>query len=74
MSESTIRFLQQENSRLQRDNEALNQKNIALIRHLNMVEELYWIAQTIETEEEPLAVLDEGIGQAIFNKIQSFYS
>jgi len=58
VSESTTRFLQQENSRLQQEVEVLNQKNIALIRHLNMVEELYWIAQNIAAEENPLTLLD----------------
>jgi GAF domain-containing protein len=65
VSESTIRFLQQENSRLQQEMETLGRKNIALIRHLNMVEELYWISQTITAEENPLAVLDELLGKAM---------
>lgn len=65
MSESTTRFLQQENSRLQQELETLNRKNIALIRHLNMVEELYWVAHGITAEENPLAVLDDLLGQAM---------
>ena len=65
MSESTTRFLQQENSRLQQEIEALNRKNIALIRHLNMVEELYWMAQSITAEENPLAALDTLLGQVM---------
>jgi GAF domain-containing protein len=65
VSESTTRFLQQENSRLQQDIEMLNQKNIALICHLNMVEELYWVAQGITAEESPLLVLDELLGKVM---------
>ena len=65
MSESTTRFLQQENSRLQQEIEALNQKNIALLRHLNMVEELYWVAQHVTAEESPLAMLDALLGKVM---------
>jgi len=65
VSESTTRFLQQENSRLQQEIQALNRKNIALIRHLNMVEELYWIAQSMAAEENPLAVLDDLLGRVM---------
>jgi signal transduction protein with GAF and PtsI domain len=65
VSESTTRFLQQENSRLQQEIEALNQKNIALIRHLNMVEELYWIAQSIAEQENPWTVIDDLLGKVM---------
>lgn len=65
MSESTTRFLQQETSRLQQEIEVLNQKNIALIRHLNMVEELYWVALNIRGEENPLAILDALLGKVM---------
>jgi len=65
VSESTTRFLQQENSRLQQEIETLNRKNIALTRHLDMVEELYWVAQNIAAEENPLAVLDDLLGKVM---------
>ncbi len=65
MSTTTTRFLQQEQSRLQRENEALKQKNVALQRYLNLVEELYWKSRQIAAAEQPLLMLDDLLGKAI---------
>jgi signal transduction protein with GAF and PtsI domain len=54
-----LRFLQQENIRLQKTIEALEQTNLALARYLEMVQELYWTGQTIGVTENPLETIDQ---------------
>jgi GAF domain-containing protein len=58
LSTSTLRFLQQENIRLQKTVETLEQTNQALTRYLDMVQEIYWTGQTITTVEHPLETID----------------
>ena len=65
MSTSTTRFLQQEHSRLQKENETLKQKNAALQRYLTMVEELYWKNQALSADNHPLEELDTLLGKII---------
>jgi sigma-B regulation protein RsbU (phosphoserine phosphatase) len=62
MSTSTaqlMRFLQQENNRLQEDNKVLQEENRALHRYLDALEDLYWAAQRITSEENLLDLLDQ---------------
>jgi sigma-B regulation protein RsbU (phosphoserine phosphatase) len=62
MSTSTaqlMRFLQQENNRLQEDNRTLQEENRALHRYMDALEDLYWAAQRIMSEENLLDLLDQ---------------
>lgn len=62
MSTSTtqlMRFLQQENARLQEENKSLQEQNQALHRYMDALEDLYWAAQRITSEENLLDLLDE---------------
>lgn len=65
MDTSATRFLQQENSRLLKENEALKQKNSALQRYLDKVAEIYRVNQEIAWVEDSLTVLDNLLGQVI---------
>ena len=53
------RFLQQENTRLQEENKALQEKNRDLHRYMDALEDLYWAAQRITSEENLLVLLDQ---------------
>jgi sigma-B regulation protein RsbU (phosphoserine phosphatase) len=62
MSASTaqlMRFLQQENTRLQEENKVLKEGNQALHRYIDALEDLYWAAQKITSEENLLTLLDQ---------------
>jgi GAF domain-containing protein len=59
MSESTLRFLQHENARLQDENKILKEENLSLHRYLGAVKELYAAAQRLESVEHPIDLLDE---------------
>jgi GAF domain-containing protein len=59
MSTPATRFLQQENSRLKRENESLKQKNLDLQHYLDLIRELYWVNQQMAFAEDPLDVLDQ---------------
>jgi GAF domain-containing protein len=59
MTESTLRFLQQENIRLQEENKLLRQENSSLHSYLQAVEELSTATQRLDSIENPLALLDE---------------
>lgn len=59
MSNSTLRFLQQENSRLTAENRALREENQALHRYMDALEDLYWAAQQITSEGNLLDLLDQ---------------
>jgi GAF domain-containing protein len=54
-----MRFLQQENTRLQEENKALEEENRALHRYMDALEDLYWAAQQIMSEENLLTLLDQ---------------
>ncbi len=54
-----MRFLQQENARLQEENKALQEENRALHRYMDALEDLYWAAQRITSEENLLDLLDQ---------------
>lgn len=60
-----IRFLQQENTRLQEENAALQEENRALHRYIDALEDLYWAAQRITSEENLLALLDQILHNAM---------
>lgn len=59
MTNSALRFLQQENARLQDENKALREENLSLHRYMGAVTELYGAAQRLESVENPLDLLDE---------------
>jgi GAF domain-containing protein len=54
-----IRFLQQENARLQGENKALQEKNQDLHHYINTLEDLHWATQRITSEENLLDLLDQ---------------
>jgi two-component system, OmpR family, phosphate regulon sensor histidine kinase PhoR len=56
---STMRFLQQENSRLKQENEALQEDNLALRHYIHALEELHWATQQIVSEENLFNLLDQ---------------
>jgi GAF domain-containing protein len=56
---STVRFLQQENSRLKEENETLQEENLALRQYINALEELHRATERIVTEENLITLLDE---------------
>jgi len=60
-----IRFLQQENTRLQEENAILQEENRALHRYIDALEDLYWAAQRITSEENLLALLDQILHNAM---------
>lgn len=53
-----IRFLQQENARLQEENNSLREENRGLHRYMDALEDLYWAAQQITSEENLLDLLN----------------
>ena len=59
MNESALRFLQQENARLQDENKLLREENLSLHHYASTVKELYWAAQRLESVDNPLDLLDE---------------
>lgn len=59
MSTTTLRFLQQENIRLQKNVETLEQANLALTRYLDMIKELFWASETIGIVQHPLETVDQ---------------
>jgi len=59
MSSSTLRFVQQENSRLKEENEALRSENVALKGYVKALEELQRATQEIVSEENLFDLLDK---------------
>lgn len=58
-SEPALRFLQQENVRLQEENRVLQAENDSLHSYLRTMGELYAAAQRLEEVDKPLDLLDE---------------
>lgn len=61
MSDTTpqlFRFLQQENARLQAENQALRDEVVALRHYLGALDELYWAAQRLSSEQNLIELLD----------------
>jgi GAF domain-containing protein len=65
MSTGTMRFLQQENSRLAEENETLREENQALRRYVSSLKELHWAAQQIISEENLFDLLDKILYSAL---------
>lgn len=59
MTDSALRFFQQENARLQDENKILREENQSLHRYMGAVKELYGAAQRLEGVANPLDLLDE---------------
>jgi GAF domain-containing protein len=59
MSTTALRFLQQENTRLQDQNKALQEENLALRRYMDALKDLAWATQQIISEENLLHLLDQ---------------
>ena len=60
-----MRFLQQENTRLQEENRVLQEENRNLHRYIDALEDLYWAAQRITSEENLLDLLEQILYQAM---------
>ena len=59
MTSSTMRFLQQESLRLNKELEALKQQNSRLEHYLDMVKALYWRGLAITSADEPVETLSQ---------------
>ncbi len=56
---SALRFLQQENARLQEENKALREDSLAFQRYMEALKDLYWATQRITSEGNLLNLLDQ---------------
>jgi GAF domain-containing protein len=59
MSTRTLRFIQQENTRLKDEIETLRQENLGLRRYMDALKELYRAMQQIISQENLLGLLDQ---------------
>lgn len=59
MSISALRFLQQENLRLQEENKTLREGSLAFQHYLEALKDLYWATQSITSQENLLNLLDQ---------------
>jgi GAF domain-containing protein len=59
MSTTTLRFLQQENTRLREENKVLQEENLALRGYMGALNDLAWATQQITSEENLLELLDQ---------------
>lgn len=59
MSTTTLRFLQQENTRLHEENKILQEENLALRGYMGALNDLAWATQQITSEENLLELLDQ---------------
>lgn len=62
---SATRFLQQENNRLTKENEALQKRAQTLYRYLEMVQKLYWVSQEMVSEKKPIDRLNQLLHEVI---------
>lgn len=58
-SSTALRFLQQENARLQEENKALREDSLAFQRYIEALKDLYWATQRITSEKNLMALLDQ---------------
>lgn len=65
MSATTLRFLQQENARLQQEIETLRAENQALHKYMDALKDLYWANQKITSEETLWGLLDQILSNAL---------
>lgn len=62
---SALRFLQQENARLQDENKALREDSLAFRRYMEALKDLYGATQQITSEENLFALLDQILYNAL---------
>jgi GAF domain-containing protein len=65
MSTSTLRFLQQENARLKKENDSLREENLAMRGYMSSLQELNWAAQQIISEVNLFDLLDKILFSAL---------
>lgn len=58
-STSALRFLQQENARLQEENKSLREDSLAFQRYMEALKDLYSATQQITSEQNLLSLLDQ---------------
>jgi GAF domain-containing protein len=64
-SSAALRFLQQENARLQEENKTLREDSLAFQRYLEALKDLYWANQRITSEKNLMSLLDQILYNAI---------
>jgi GAF domain-containing protein len=64
-SSAALRFLQQENARLQEENKTLREDSLAFQRYLEALKDLYWANQRITSEKNLMRLLDQILYNAI---------
>lgn len=62
---SALRFLQQENARLQEENKTLREDSLAFRRYMEALNDLYWATQRITSEENLFNLLDQILHNAM---------
>ena len=62
---SALRFLQQENARLQEENKTLREDSLAFRHYMEALEDLYWATQRITSEENLFDLLDQILYNAL---------
>lgn len=60
---SALRFLQQENTRLQEENKTLREDSLAFRRYMEALKDLYWATQSITSEQN----LFDLLGQILYH-------
>ena len=64
-STSALRFLQQENARLQEENKTLREDSLAFRHYMEALKDLYWATQRITSEENLFKLLDQILYNAL---------
>lgn len=62
---SALRFLQQENARLQEENKALREDSLAFHRYMEALKDLYWATHKITSEQNLFDLLDQILYNAL---------